>query len=292
MFGMGINLKENTLKIEKNSLLEVNQLVTENNENFPVGSWLIPADCRKHVKAFYLFARSADDIADCPRTDSLDKTKVLSQVQVYLGVDPSKLPEWALPYHYSLIETNCSPVNGRDLLSAFIQDVNKTRYANWNELIDYCRMSAASVGRVMMDIHGEKNSDLSGSDALCSALQVLNHLQDCKKDYLTLNRVYLPEDWLNNESCSVEHLNSDYSSPEIRRVIDKCLDNIDRMLSEASQTPKSIKRRGLRIETEVILHLARLLSAKLRSRDPIARRVEVSKVFWVWCSIRGILKEW
>ena len=120
-----------------------------------------------------------------------------------LGHDEAALPDWAVPYHRSLVETGCGVQNGRDLLSAFIQDATKRRYADWDELMDYCRRSAASVGRVMMEIHGESgHADIEGSDALCNALQVLNHLQDCREDFLVLDRVYVPEPWLRTPAAA------------------------------------------------------------------------------------------
>ena len=157
------------------------QLIDENTENFPVGSFLIARELRPHVHAFYIFARRADDIADSPDIPADEKVTQLEAVQRALTVDEAALPDWAVPYHRSLLEQGLGPVNGRDLLSAFIQDATKLRYRDWDDLMDYCMRSAASVGRVMMDIHGETDSDIEGSDALCSALQVLNHLQDCKK---------------------------------------------------------------------------------------------------------------
>ena len=175
----------------------IRALIRANTENFPVGSFLIPPDCRPHVHAFYLFARKADDIADSPTIPAAEKVARLQAASDALGKDEAALPDWAVPYHRSLIETGCPAQNGRDLLSAFIQDATKLRYADWDDLMDYCQRSAASVGRVMMDIHGEsRHADIEGSDALCNALQVLNHLQDCGEDYLALDRVYVPEPWL------------------------------------------------------------------------------------------------
>ena len=185
----------------------IRTLIRANSENFPVGSFLIPPDCRPHVHAFYLFARKADDIADSPTIPAAEKVARLQAASDALGKDEAALPEWAVPYHRSLIETGCATQNGRDLLSAFIQDATKLRYADWDDLMDYCLRSAASVGRVMMDIHGEsRQADLEGSDALCNALQVLNHLQDCREDYLALDRVYLPEPWLKEAGGGVEML--------------------------------------------------------------------------------------
>lgn len=271
---------------------DVRALIRDNTENFPVGSWLLPADCRPHVMAFYNFARQADDIADSPTLPAAEKVARLSAAQAALGVDESALPPWAVPYHRSLAQTGNSPRHGRALLSAFIQDATKQRYRDWDDLMDYCLRSAASVGRVMMDIHDETEADLEGSDALCNALQVLNHLQDCKEDYLNLDRVYLPEPWLEAAGGGVADLRLAAATPAVRRAIGRCLDETDLLLRRAEAMPPSVRRRGLRWESAVILQLAKRLSARLRREDPVARRVRVSKPGWLWCSVRGILGSW
>ena len=258
------------------------QLIDENTENFPVGSFLIAREFRPHVHAFYIFAREADDIADAPDIPAEEKVARLEAVQRALTVDESALPDWAVPYHKSLLEQGNGPANGRDLLSAFIQDATKLRYRDWDDLMDYCMRSAASVGRVMMDIHGEKDSDIEGSDALCCALQVLNHLQDCKKDYLALDRVYLPEPWLIEAGGSVEDLALDRATPAVRAVIDRCLDETEALLRRAERMPRSVRRRGLRWESAFIVNLAWAL----------AETVKVSKAGWLLCGLKGILGAW
>ncbi len=271
----------------------VRALIRANSENFPVGSFLIPADCRRHVHAFYLFARKADDIADSPTIPAEEKVARLQAASDALGVDEAALPDWAVPYHRSLAETGCSPRNGRDLLSAFIQDATKRRYADWDELMDYCRRSASSVGRVMMDIHGESgHADLEGSDALCNALQVLNHLQDCREDYLTLDRIYLPEPWLRVTGGRVEQLAERRATPAVRHAIDRCLEGTAALLHRAESMPGSVRRRRFRWECAAIVRLAWALHRKLSKEDPLAGRVRVSKPGRLGAALRGIVGAW
>ncbi|MSO74028.1 MAG: squalene synthase HpnC [Alphaproteobacteria bacterium] len=267
-------------------------LIRANTENFPVGSFLIPKECRPHVHAFYIFARHGDDIADADDIPADEKVRRLSAAQAALGVDEAALPDWARPYHRSLLATGNSACHGRDLFSAFIQDATKLRYRDWDDLMDYCRRSAASVGRVMMAIHGETEADFFGSDALCNALQVLNHLQDCKEDYLYLNRVYLPEPWLIAEGGGVEDLARPTANVAVRRAIDRCLDGVDELLRRADATPRTIRRRGLRLETALIIELAKALSARLRREDPVAGRVKVSKPIWLWLAVKAMTTSW
>lgn len=267
-------------------------LIKVNSENFPVGSFLIPRECRPHVHAFYVFARRADDISDSANIAADEKVARLEAVQRALLLDEAALPDWALAYHRSLQESGNSPVHGRELLAAFIQDATKSRYRDWPDVIDYCMLSAATVGRVMLDIHGETDADIEGSDALCCALQMLNHMQDCKKDYLALDRVYLPEPWLKEADGSVEDLALDQATPAVRQVLDRCLDETEALLRRANSLPRSVKRRGLRLETALIIKLAWALAARLRRQDPVAVRVKVGKPGWLLCGISAVLGAW
>ena len=271
----------------------IRALIRANSENFPVGSFLIPPDCRPHVHAFYLFARKADDISDSPTIPAAEKVARLQAASDSLGQHEAGLPDWAVPYHRSLIETGCAAQNGRDLLSAFIQDATKLRYADWDDLMDYCQRSAASVGRVMMDIHGESgHADLEGSDALCNALQVLNHLQDCREDYLALNRVYLPEPWLTGAGGGVEMLAERRAAPAVRRAIDRCLDHTAGLLRRAEAMPRSVRRRRFRWECAVIVKLAWALHRRLARGDPLAGRIRVSKPHRAGLALSGIAQAW
>ena len=106
----------------------------------------------------------------------------------------------------ALAERSMPPRHALDVLIAFRMDVTKLRYENWDEVIHYCRYSAMPVGRFMLDVHGESTSTWAASDALCAALQINNHLQDCGEDFRNLNRVYLPRDALAASGASVEAL--------------------------------------------------------------------------------------
>src|SRR6185437_15662405 len=162
-------------------------------ENFPVGSWLIRRDLRAHVHAFYRFARNADDIADNPALTADDKLRRLDRMADILDGAPGEDAPSAAAMRASLVETGVTAQHCHDILYAFRLDATKLRYRDWNDLMAYCRYSAAPVGRQLLDLHGEKRTTWPPSDALCSALQVLNHLQDCGEDYRALDRVYLPE---------------------------------------------------------------------------------------------------
>ncbi len=260
------------------------------DENFPVGSLLLPARLRPHVASFYRFARAIDDIADNPDLAPEDKIRRLERMEQAL-LDPEDCgPALATSHRIrdSLRACGVTPRHCRDLVAAFKQDAVKPRYRDWPDLLGYCRLSANPVGRYLLDLHGEAESGYPASDALCSALQVLNHLQDCQDDYRTLNRVYLPEPWLAAEGLGVEVLDRPASPPGLRRVIDRCLDGVDDLMALAETLPARLTSPRLAMESAIIVRLARRLTALLRAGDPLAARVALSKTDFLRAGIGGI----
>ncbi len=248
------------------------------DENFPVGSALISARVRPHVHAFYAFARNADDIADSPSLAADDKVRRLDIMEaVLLGNRRDGSPS-ATRLRGDLAETGVTAKHSLDLLIAFRRDATKLRYANWGELLDYCRVSAMPVGRHVLDLHGESPDTWGASDALCASLQVLNHVQDCARDLADLDRCYLPLDLMHHHDTDIEDLRRPAATPGLRRVLDALLDQCDSLNRTAVTFPRRIKDRRLRLEVAVIVGLAHRLAARLRRADPLAARVKLRKV--------------
>ena len=250
---------------------------TRNDENFPVASILIRPALRPHVHAFYTFARNADDIADNPALTPEDKLTRLETMRAVLDGDTPQGSPSATALRASLATTGVTPRHAHDLLAAFRQDATKHRYATWAELLDYCRLSAMPVGRHVLDLHGEDPATHAPSDALCAVLQVLNHLQDGKKDLAALNRCYLPEDQLAANHATVQDLEAPNASQGLRRVLDNLLTECDHLTTQAAALPNLVRDRRLRLECAVILALARRLARRLRANDPVAGRVKLLK---------------
>ena len=248
------------------------------DENFPVASWLIRPDLRRHVHTFYTFARNADDIADSPTLSPQEKLARLDVMEaVLLGRSKEGSPS-ALALHESLVQTAVNPVHASELLIAFRRDATKQRYATLSELYDYCRYSAFPVGRYVLDLHKEPHRTYAPSDALCGALQVLNHLQDCVKDLDALDRCYLPEDMMTSFGTSIADLHRPPMTPGMRKVFGSILHRVDRMTRFASDLPKRVEDRRLRLETATIVSLAKRLTARLQRGDPLSAPVKLSKV--------------
>ena len=245
------------------------------DENFPVGSWLIAKRLRRHVHAFYAFARNADDIADHETLAPREKIVRLDAMEAVLLGEREEGAPTALGLRASLAETGVPAIHSRELLVAFRQDASKARYESWAALMDYCRYSAAPVGRHVLDLHGESRATWPASDALCAALQVLNHLQDCAKDLRNLDRCYLPQDWLAAAGATTDDLARTRATPPLRAVFDRMLTETEALNREAAALPGLVRSRRLRVETAVIAGLARRLNALLRRRDPLAMRVKL-----------------
>jgi hydroxysqualene synthase len=259
------------------------------DENFPVGSFLLPAKLRPHVAIFYAYARAIDDIADDPDLAPDDKVARLSGFAAAIRGETAEAGyAKAVRMRASLIETGITEKHCLDLISAFQQDAVKGRYANWAELMDYCDRSASPVGRYLLDLHGENAADYRYSDALCNALQVINHLQDCQADYRELDRAYLPLDWLGEKGGTIADLEDLSASPALRHVIDRCLDGCGDLMAEARLLPAHLANRRLAAESAVIVKIATRLMVELARRDPIAERVELTKPQFVICGVAGI----
>jgi farnesyl-diphosphate farnesyltransferase len=247
------------------------------DENFPVGSFLIRRDLRVHVHAFYRFARNADDIADNPALAAAEKVRRLDRMEAVLDGAAGDDSPAAAAMRESLLATGMTFQHCRDVLRAFRLDATKLRYKDWDDLMEYCRYSASPVGRQLLDLHGEDRATWPPSDALCSALQVLNHLQDCADDYHALDRVYLPRDCLAACGSRIQDLDAPQSTVGMRCVIDHLLDGTDALIVKARELPLRVKAPGLRRECAVIVNLAERLSRRLRDGDPLARRVKLTK---------------
>ena len=172
-------------------------------ENFPVASLLLPKALRAPVEIIYRFARSADDFAD----EGSDPDDVrLARLDAYrreLAAPQSPL------FHdiAGIVRQHDLPLDlFQDLLSAFAQDVTKKRYADFADVLDYCRRSANPVGRLLLHLFKRTSeTDLERSDAVCTALQLINFWQDVELDFAK-GRIYLPQDEMARHGVSERHI--------------------------------------------------------------------------------------
>ncbi|WP_395074444.1 squalene synthase HpnC [Hyphococcus sp.] len=259
------------------------------DENFPVGSFLLPKYLRPHVATFYAFARAIDDVADNPDLPGEEKIRRLQAFDAALRGEPGYGAEYqkAHALRASMIETGVTTQHGSDLVAAFVQDAQKNRYAKWSELLGYCELSANPVGRYLLDLHGEEKSGYRYSDALCTVLQIVNHLQDCADDKRELDRVYVLSDWLAEENGEIDDIDKPALSEGLRAVINRMLDGCDALMEDARQLPSALKSKHLAMESAIIVRLADRLIKRLRNGDPLTSRVALSKMDFALAGLRG-----
>jgi squalene synthase HpnC len=246
------------------------------DENFPVASVLIAPRHRPVILAFYRFARVADDVADNAAAPAEEKLRLLDGVRRTLAGELDTQPEAAV-LRGMLAARGLSPQHGLDLIDAFSRDVTKLRYRDWNDLIDYCRVSAMPVGRFVLDVHGEARTLWPACDALCAALQIINHLQDCAKDYRQLNRVYIPLDNFAAAGIGPESLGEPRASAALRGLIAGLAARTSELLTQSRNFAAGVRDSRLAFEISVIQVLAEDLCRRLTQRDPLSERVHHRK---------------
>jgi squalene synthase HpnC len=262
---------------------------THRDENFPVASWLIQPRHRTLILAFYAFVRCADDIADHAMLSASEKVNLLDRLeQDLLGAGDGNTQAVAL--RRALAERGMSPRHAQDLLKAFRLDATKLRYRDWDDLIGYCAYSAMPVGRFVLDVHGESRGTWFASDAICAALQIINHLQDCAADYCNLDRVYIPLDAFAACGLGVEALGAAKASPELRRCLAGLAERTGILLQQGDALPNLVEDWRLALEISVIQTLAQHLTRILTRRDPLSERVHLGKLGVAGVSLFAVLK--
>lgn len=246
------------------------------DENFPVASFLIARRHRPIILTFYEFVRVADDIADHGSLSAAEKRARLDSLEATLTGRSDTEPE-GVKLRAMLQSRGLASRHALELLSAFRQDVTKHRYTSWEDLIDYCSRSAMPVGRFVLDVHGESHDTWPASDALCAALQIINHIQDCAKDYCTLDRVYIPLPMLEERGTGVEALAKSRSSPELLACLQALTARTALLLERSRGFADSINDRWLSAEVAVIQALAERLIAILQTRDPLSETVHLRR---------------
>jgi squalene synthase HpnC len=199
------------------------QMVRNHYENFPVASFILPKRLRQPISVIYAFARTADDFADEGDDDAETRLTKLKQYDDYLDAI-GKGEAVDHPIFIALadvIEQHQLPLQlFHDLISAFRLDVTKKRYADINDVWEYCRYSANPVGRLLLHLMDAATpQNLEHSDAICSALQLINFLQDIDQDYTENNRIYLPQTDLAALNISEEQIRDKHTDAAFRKLI-------------------------------------------------------------------------
>ena len=253
-----------------------------------MASRLVRPRHRAPILAFYRFVRAADDVADHPSLAAVEKLALLDRLEAALtGRGPADRD--AEPLRLALTERGLPPRHALDLLEAFRLDATKTRYADWSELMAYCSLSAMPGGRFVLDLHGEDpNTTWPAADAICAALQVINHLQDCANDFRNLDRVYVPLSRLAAYGIAVEALGAERASPGLRACVAELAERSNSLLREGAPLPYLVADTRLALEIGAIQKLAATLAESLRHRDPLSERVHLGKPGFALTALAGV----
>ncbi|APZ42803.1 squalene synthase HpnC [Acidihalobacter ferrooxydans] len=246
-------------------------------ENFPVASWLLPRTLRRPIAAIYAFARAADDLADEGTAAPHERLAALEAYRERLrrtvagealADEPVFMALGDALIHYAL-----PPDLLYDLLDAFSQDVVKHRYADFDEVMDYCRLSANPVGRLLLHLtHQATPENLSRSDAVCSALQLINFYQDLHADYVERGRLYLPLDELERFGVTADEIGARRNSPRLNRLMGDQFARADQlMLAGASLGHDLHGRIGLEVRA-ITVGGQRILNRLRQQRDDVFTR--------------------
>jgi squalene synthase HpnC len=260
---------------------------THRDENFPVASILIAPRHRAPIMAFYNFVRAADDISDHATLAPEQKLMLLDRLDAALiGKGPDE--PVAAKLRAQCRERRLDPQHARDLITAFKRDVTYLRYRDWDDLIFYCRYSAMPVGRFVCDVHGEDPARVwDANDALCAALQVINHLQDCAKDYRNLDRVYITAESLAAHGAAVEMLGDARAPAPLLAAIRDLNERTAALLDRSRVFADLIDDTRLAMEVGAIQGLAERLVERLRIADPLCDKVHEGKLGFALASAMG-----
>lgn len=220
-------------------------LAKKHHENFPVVSFLLPKELRKHVAAIYWFARTADDIADEFEADEIEKIEILEAFEKDFldSLEGRSDNQFHKLVAIAIAEKNLTAKHFTDLISAFKQDVTKKRYSSFDEILDYCSRSANPVGRLMLELTGNRNvAAIQYSDKICTALQLTNFYQDFSRD-LEIDRIYIPLDELQQFRVSEEGILNKKVTTELRALVKFQVDRAQKLFDDGKNLFNFLKGR-------------------------------------------------
>jgi len=256
-------------------------------ENFPVASLLLPAPLRGPIEIIYRFARSADDFADEGDDPAEVRLRRLNDYRRQLAEPREPL----LRDVAKIIREHELPVAlFADLLDAFSQDVTKKRYADFAEVMAYCRRSANPVGRLLLHLFKRTNdSDLRDSDAICSALQLINFWQDVEIDWVKDNRVYLPQDDMARFGVTEQHLGQKICDPAWRALLKFQVDRARELMLSGTGLGRTLPGRvGLEIRATIQGGLRILEKIERAGYDVFRRRPTLRAFDWPLMLVRAL----
>lgn len=263
-------------------------------ENFPVASVLLPKQLRQPISAIYAFARFADDLADEGNAEAAERLQSLEDYTrsfhdaVTNGYSPDPV---MLALNDTIQRYHLSTHLFTDLIDAFKQDVTTTRYRDFTQLCDYCRRSANPVGRLLLQLVNKDHAlARQQSDAICTALQLLNFYQDISQDFEENNRIYLPQDEMQQAGVTEQHIATRNSDKNFRDFMHQQVIRADNMLLSGYPLCRYIGGR-LGLELRITVHAAHTIARKLLLTNNCFSRPRLSKMNWPGIIVKSIVNQ-
>ena len=260
-------------------------LTRSHYENFPVASVFLPKRLREPISVIYAFARTADDFAD---EGDLAPEVRLAKLDTYVaGIDAitngSTIDDPVFIALKDVMSRHALPAQlFYDLLTAFRMDVTKQRYANYDEVLYYCRHSANPVGRLLLHLYALATPiNLAHSDAICSALQLINFWQDIGQDYHENNRIYLPQDEMAHYGVTEDHLQQSRTDAKMRSLMAMQIERTRRLMLSGAPLGRVLPGR-MGFELRLTYHGGlRVLQALESQRDDAFTRPRLKANDWL-----------
>jgi len=267
------------------------KMAYEHYENFPVASRLLPKALRKPVSVIYAFARTADDFADEGDASAETRLSQLNDYEQFLlnAADERPNEDPVFIALADVIKNDPLLVQSlQDLLIAFRSDVTTKRYQTATQLLQYCRYSANPVGRMILQLSGHaSNQNLLYSDAICSALQLINFLQDINIDYQDKQRLYIPQDELRDFSVSELDIAQGQNSQQLTQLVNHQIDRAHSMLITGKPLGRVLPGR-LGLEIRITVSAGLQVIKALRQRNDIFSQPRLRWYDWLVIASRAI----
>jgi squalene synthase HpnC len=261
-------------------------------ENFPVASFLLSKDMRKHFAIIYWFARTADDFADEGNLEAEDRLKNLNEFEneFTASLIHKSSNQYFILLKKTIDEKKNNPKHFYDLLSAFKQDVVKNRYENFDEILDYCNRSANPVGRIILELNNVSDKDaIKYSDKICTALQLTNFYQDTKIDY-SKGRIYYPVDEMKKFNVTENMFELNKNNPHISALVKHNVDRTQKLFDEGKNILDFL-RGSLKTEIKWTIFGGEAILNKIRKNnfEVLAERPKLSKLNYLFLFMKALI---
>jgi len=277
--------------VSESAYISAEKFVRAHYENFPVISFLVKKELRKHLAVLYWFARTADDISDDPNLPDEIKIIELNKFEARFTslLKGNCTNDYETALHNTITLMHLTPDLFFDLLTAFKQDLIKKRYQSFEELLDYCKYSANPVGRLLLELNGIRdNNAFHYSDKICTALQLINFYQDVKIDN-DMNRIYFPLDEMSMFAVSENMFELNKINHNLEKLVKFNIDRADKILEEGK---KLLEFLPFRLKTEIkwtVLGGKEILNKIRKNSFNVFTRPKLSKIDFLMLFFKSII---